>query len=133
MQQSVKSFLKLYEECIDENGNARACGREKCKSLIVVATVACDELGISTLSHGFGNETTGVMNVPEMTWLYSSISNIFGISAVREVLHTADEDQNCPYLRGSADFSNYCDCDGLCRYQMKIKDSKGDIVILCRR
>ena len=52
------SFLTLYNEVIDEHGNVKLCGRDKCKDLIICCmSMNPDNAG------SYGDVSTGIMNV----------------------------------------------------------------------
>ncbi len=54
--QNLQKINKLYYEVFDTNDKITACGRDKCKSLIL----ACQKLNPQI---DFGNADTGMMNV----------------------------------------------------------------------
>lgn len=64
MSETEKAFKALYHQVFDENGDARVCGRDKCKKLILLA----QKLDKDT---DYGNPETGIMQVAAMKKLYS--------------------------------------------------------------
>ena len=59
-------FLGLYDLAFDENGNIKACGREICKELIVLANQI-----EKNVKHG--DETTGMMEVDTIKSLRATL------------------------------------------------------------
>ena len=59
-------FLGLYDLAFDENGNIKACGREVCKELIVLANQI-----EKNVKHG--DETTGMMEVDTIKSLRATL------------------------------------------------------------
>ena len=59
-------FLGLYDLVFDENGNIKACGREICKELIVLANQI-----EKNVKHG--DETTGMMEVDTIKSLRATL------------------------------------------------------------
>lgn len=59
-------FLGLYDLVFDENGNIKACGREVCKELIVLANQI-----EKNVKHG--DETTGMMEVDTIKSLRATL------------------------------------------------------------
>jgi len=59
-------FLGLYDLAFDENGNIKACGREVCKELIVLANQI-----EKNVKHG--DETTGMMDVDTIKSLRATL------------------------------------------------------------
>lgn len=52
-------FLELYDRCIDENGNVKACGRDACKDLLGYFSRFEDV-------EKYGNIKTGMLNTEEI-------------------------------------------------------------------
>ena len=59
-------FLGLYDLVFDENGNIKACGREICKELIILANQI-----EKNVKHG--DETTGMMEVDTIKSLRTTL------------------------------------------------------------
>lgn len=59
-------FLGLYDLAFDENGNIKACGREVCKELIILANQI-----EKNIKHG--DETTGMMEVDTIKSLRATL------------------------------------------------------------
>ena len=60
--QSIQKFKELYESVFDNNNSITACGREKCKQLIL----CCEKIDKGT---NFGDATTGFMNIENVVAL----------------------------------------------------------------
>lgn len=60
--QSVEKFKELYNEVFDSNDNITACGREKCKQLIL----CCEKIDKGTK---FGDSATGFMETENIITL----------------------------------------------------------------
>lgn len=58
----LDNFKTLYNEVFDKNNEVKACGREKCKNLIKLASTIKPNID-------FGNENTGFMNIDNMIQL----------------------------------------------------------------
>lgn len=63
----MKDFISVYNEVFDTNGEARACGREKCIKLIELAESIKENID-------FGNKETGMMNIPNIKNLRESLN-----------------------------------------------------------
>lgn len=66
---SKKDFLNKYDEVFNEDGSIKLCGREKCKDLIIAAMA----LSNNSNTNYFGNEKTGMMNVPNIQTLKNNL------------------------------------------------------------
>ena len=67
-EMNVMTFEELkpyYDECFDENGNIKACGREACKRLLSF-------LGDAK----YGDVRTGFINVVEVVALYNQLKGV---------------------------------------------------------
>lgn len=58
-----EEFLELYEEVFDAEGNIKACGRDKCKKLMLAAKRLDNRAD-------YGNIETGFMDISELHELY---------------------------------------------------------------
>ena len=54
--QKVKEFIECYNEVFDKNNNVTACGRDKCRKLIIFCEGINKEID-------FGDSLTGMMNI----------------------------------------------------------------------
>jgi hypothetical protein len=69
LRRNILRFMYLYPEVFEEDGSVKACGREKCKSLIYYA--------YSIRPHGhFGNPDTGWMDQENITALFEELKNV---------------------------------------------------------
>lgn len=68
-KENINKFISLYNEVIDNNGNIRACGRDKCKELIEIS----NKIDSNTY---YGNNETGMMNIETLRKLYSKVVNV---------------------------------------------------------
>lgn len=55
----LDNFKTLYNEVFNKNNEVKACGREKCKNLIKLASTIKPNID-------FGDENTGFMNIDNM-------------------------------------------------------------------
>lgn len=55
----LNNFKTLYNEVFNKNNEVKACGREKCKNLIKLASTIKPNID-------FGDENTGFMNIDNM-------------------------------------------------------------------
>ncbi len=69
LRRSILRFMYLYPEVFNEDDSIKACGREKCKSLIYYA--------YSIRPNGlFGNPDTGWMNPENIIALYKELRSV---------------------------------------------------------
>lgn len=68
-KENISKFIKLYNEVIDNNGNIKVCGRDKCKELIEIS----DKLDKNTY---YGNIDTGMLNIEALKALHNKVVNM---------------------------------------------------------
>ena len=68
-KENISKFIKLYNEVIDNNGNVKVCGRDKCKELIEIS----DKIDKNTY---YGNINTGMLNIEALKTLHNKVVNI---------------------------------------------------------
>ena len=66
----MDQMYKLYNDVFNENGEIKACGRDKCKKLII----ACETYYKFHYNENvnFGNSDTGFMNVDNIKKLFKN-------------------------------------------------------------
>lgn len=68
-KENISKFTRLYSEVIDNSGNVKACGRDKCKELIEIS----DKLDKNTYH---GNIDTGMLHIDALKVLYNKVLNM---------------------------------------------------------
>lgn len=66
MNETGVAFEKLYKEVFDEQGNVKACGRDRCKMLMQLAHKL--DAGAN-----FGDTNAGYMNIEAMKELHAKL------------------------------------------------------------
>lgn len=64
-KENLRKFNAMYLECLDEDGNVKLCGRDKCIALIEFA----DKI---EAYQKHGNAETGFMDIEKLKELYVS-------------------------------------------------------------
>lgn len=67
-KEQIESFMNLYDQVFDTNGNVKACGRSKCSQLIMLSNLMENDIR-------HGNSITQRMDVVAIKNLYKKLKD----------------------------------------------------------